>query len=56
MSLELNEKEVKILLQRMGFDYSDKTVLIPAYRSDILHEIDLVEDIAIAYGYDNFIP
>lgn len=54
LGLELNEKEVKILLQRMGFDYSDKTVLIPAYRSDILHEIDLVEDIAIAYGYDNF--
>ena len=54
LGLELNEKEVKTLLQRMGFNYSDKTVLIPAYRSDILHEIDLVEDIAIAYGYDNF--
>ena len=25
-------------------------VLIP------LHEVDLIEDIAIAYGYDNFIP
>ncbi len=31
-------------------------VLIPPYRADILHPVDLVEDIAIAYGYENFIP
>jgi phenylalanyl-tRNA synthetase beta chain len=30
------------------------TALIPAYRTDILHWIDLVEEVAIAYGYDNF--
>ena len=27
---------------------------IPAWRSDILHEIDLVEDVAVGYGYDKF--
>jgi phenylalanyl-tRNA synthetase beta chain len=26
-------------------------VLIPAYRIDVLHEIDLVEEVAIGYGY-----
>ena len=26
------------------------------WRTDILHEVDLIEDIAIAYGYENFIP
>lgn len=35
----------------------DKTVsvTIPATRSDILHPCDLVEDVAIAYGYDNLV-
>lgn len=49
------EKDLKPLLEKMGFGH-DKDVLIPAYRSDILHPIDLVEDIAIAYGYDSFTP
>ena len=31
-------------------------VLVPPYRTDILHPIDLVEDIAIAYGYQNYVP
>ena len=31
-------------------------VTIPAYRTDILHEIDLVEDVAIGYGYYNLTP
>jgi len=31
-------------------------VMIPAYRADFLHECDLVEEVAIAYGYDRLIP
>ncbi|MDH5791531.1 MAG: phenylalanine--tRNA ligase subunit beta [Candidatus Bathyarchaeota archaeon] len=31
-------------------------VRVPRYRTDIMHPIDLVEDIAIAYGYDRFVP
>jgi phenylalanyl-tRNA synthetase beta chain len=31
-------------------------VSIPAYRSDILHSHDLMEDVAIAYGYHNITP
>jgi len=31
-------------------------VQIPSYRADIMHPIDLVEDIAIGYDYDNFEP
>ncbi|MBP7669061.1 MAG: phenylalanine--tRNA ligase subunit beta [Candidatus Eisenbacteria bacterium] len=31
-------------------------VSIPVYRSDILHEMDLVEDLAIGYGYHNIVP
>ena len=29
-------------------------VEIPRWRADILHEIDLIEDVAIGYGYDKF--
>lgn len=29
------------------------TVTVAAYRNDIMHEVDLIEDIAIAYGYHN---
>jgi phenylalanyl-tRNA synthetase beta chain len=38
----------------MGHDYKNKKALVPNYRADILHPIDLVEDIAIAYGYEHF--
>ena len=31
-------------------------VKIPCYRTDIMHKIDLVEEIAIAYGFSNFKP
>ncbi len=54
LGLNLNEKEIKNYLEMMGFSYNNKKVLIPCYRTDVMHEIDLVEDIAIAYGYENF--
>ena len=54
LGLNLKEKDVKNYLERMGFGYKNKTVLIPAYRYDIMHQVDLIEDIAIAYGYENF--
>jgi phenylalanyl-tRNA synthetase beta chain len=31
-------------------------VEVPCYRTDIMHPIDLVEDVAIAYGYDKIVP
>ena len=56
LGLNLNEKQLKDCLERMGYAYKNGTVLIPAYRTDILHQIDLAEDVAIAYGYENFKP
>jgi phenylalanyl-tRNA synthetase beta chain len=56
IGLKLEEKEVKHLLEKMGFGCKGKKVLIPAYRTDILHQIDIAEDVAIAYGYENFEP
>ncbi len=56
LGLGLKETEVINLLSKMGYGYEKKSknVLVPAYRADVLHQIDLVEDIAIAYGYENF--
>ena len=56
LGLDLKEPDVKKLLEKMGYDYFRGVVSIPAYRTDILHEVDLIEDIAIAYGYENFVP
>lgn len=60
LGIKLNEKDVKGYLARMGIGYENKNgksiALVPAYRTDILHWIDLTEEIAIAYGYENFKP
>ncbi len=56
LGLELNEKQMKECLEKMGYDYDKSFVEIPAWRTDIMHEVDLIEDIAIAYGYEKFIP
>ena len=54
LGLQLKETEIKKLLGRMGLGYENKNVLIPPYRADIIHQVDVIEDIAIAYGYENF--
>jgi phenylalanyl-tRNA synthetase beta chain len=56
LGIELNEKTLKNLLEKMGYNYDKKTVEVPAWRTDVIHEVDLIEDIAIAYGYENFEP
>ncbi|MCD6448289.1 MAG: phenylalanine--tRNA ligase subunit beta [Thermoplasmata archaeon] len=52
------EKEIIEALLRMGHDVSVEgekiKVFYAAWRTDILHPIDLVEDIAIGYGYEKF--
>lgn len=56
LGLELNEKQLKKLLEKMGYNYNNGEVEIPSWRNDILHEVDLIEDVAIAYGYENLVP
>ncbi len=54
LGLNLNEKELKMYLEKMGHNYNSSIIEIAPWRTDILHEIDLVEDVAISYGYNNF--
>ncbi len=56
--LNLSIKEYKNLLERMRYDVKEKSdselsVGIPPYRTDIMHQYDIIEDAIIAYGYDN---
>jgi len=53
LGIPLTKNKIKQLLEKMRYDVQDTTVLIPPYRKDILHHVDLVEDIGIMYGYDN---
>ena len=54
LGLDLKKNKIKELLEFMGYDYKNNKVLVPAYRSDVIHEVDIIEDIAIAYGFENF--
>ena len=59
-----SSEEISLYLSRMGFGSNvireenggELEVGIPAYRTDILHPIDLVEDVAIGFGFENFSP
>lgn len=59
--LELTATQVSNLLKRARFgvarsDQAQLTVLVPPYRIDILHTVDIIEDIAIAYGLNRMKP
>ncbi|MEW6035804.1 MAG: phenylalanine--tRNA ligase subunit beta [Candidatus Micrarchaeota archaeon] len=56
LGVELKEKEAAGYLARMGYGYEKGKVLVPPYRADVMGLVDIIEDIAIAYGYNNFKP
>jgi phenylalanyl-tRNA synthetase beta chain len=61
LGLRLTAKQIAALLPRAGvgvekFDSSKVTVRVPCYRIDVMHSIDVVEDVAIAYGYNKIKP
>ena len=59
LGIETSCEQIASSLGRMGFDakVAEAGVVaatVPLYRSDIMHEADLIEDVGIAYGYQNF--
>ncbi|HEV8360246.1 MAG TPA: phenylalanine--tRNA ligase subunit beta, partial [Candidatus Thermoplasmatota archaeon] len=58
LGLDLTPAQIAKALQRAGHgakpSKSGVQVQVPCYRVDILHEVDLVEDVAIGHGYANF--
>jgi phenylalanyl-tRNA synthetase beta chain len=61
LGLHLSGKQIAELLSIAGFRIektaSNKVgVLVPCNRVDVMHPVDLVEDVAIAYGYNRISP
>jgi|SRR3989344_5613186 len=56
LGIKMNKGEIKNCLEKLGYKYHNKKALIPCYRTDIMHGVDIIEDIAIGYGYGKFIP
>lgn len=60
IGVDLSSKETVGCLKRMRFGAHDMgqncSVTVPCYRTDIRHEHDLIEDVAIAYGFKNLKP
>ena len=57
LGIDLSTEEIVKQLERMRFgakalDEETIEVKVPAYRADILHNFDLIEDIAKGYGYE----
>jgi phenylalanyl-tRNA synthetase beta chain len=61
LGFPLTAKQIAGLLPRAGFGVEKTrgnvvTVQVPCYRVDVMHQVDLVEDVAITYGYDRVKP
>jgi phenylalanyl-tRNA synthetase beta chain len=60
LGIRLKKDEAVALLERMQYNAKvtgqKVSVEIPCYRADIMHPVDVIEDIAIAYGYNRFEP
>ncbi len=53
LGLNLKDSEIKTLLEKARYKFQNYKILIPDYRQDIMHPVDVIEDIAIMYGYSN---
>jgi phenylalanyl-tRNA synthetase beta chain len=57
---ELSEKTVKQALETYGYEVSVRKgsvkAKLPLYRQDLLHAMDVVEDVAMSRGYGSFAP
>ncbi|MCW4024978.1 MAG: phenylalanine--tRNA ligase subunit beta [Candidatus Bathyarchaeota archaeon] len=61
LGLELSAEKIAELLQTAGLGVAKVSadvvdVLVPFYRVDVMHPVDLMEDVAVAYGYNNIEP
>lgn len=56
LGVKFNKSDVVRSLKRMGYGIDGDYIVIPRYRADVMHFVDIVEDIAIVYGYNSFEP
>ena len=53
LGINITEKEYLEYLSKLGFNISEKLIIVPSYRNDIKSQNDLAEEIARVIGYDN---
>jgi phenylalanyl-tRNA synthetase beta chain len=60
LGLKLESHQIAELLRRARYDAQVKNgvieVTVPCYRVDIMNSVDVIEDVAIAYGFNNISP
>lgn len=61
LGLDLSPRKAAEIIEKMryaflGEENGDIRVKAPFYRSDLMHEVDLFEDLAIGFGYDRLEP
>jgi phenylalanyl-tRNA synthetase beta chain len=61
IGVSLKSPKIAGIMKRMRFGVGKikrdfLTIFIPPYRTDVMHEVDLIEDLAIGYGYNKLEP
>ncbi len=60
IGIDIDKNHLEKYLNKMGhsvnFEGDVVTVKSPSYRADILHQVDIIEDVAMGYGYSNIKP
>jgi phenylalanyl-tRNA synthetase beta chain len=61
LGLKLSPEKIADLLLTAGLGVEKigdafVEVIVPCYRVDVMHQVDLIEDVAISYGYNNIEP
>jgi phenylalanyl-tRNA synthetase beta chain len=56
LGVNFTEAQLLKLLAKMGYTPAGRKLRVPCYRVDVMGWVDLAEDAAIAYGYNNFEP
>ncbi|MCL2296489.1 MAG: phenylalanine--tRNA ligase subunit beta [Methanomassiliicoccaceae archaeon] len=58
LGIDLSENGIKEAIERMGmsvsFDGDEAEISIPSTRLDIMHKVDVFEDVAVGYGFERF--
>jgi phenylalanyl-tRNA synthetase beta chain len=56
LGVPFTQEQVAALLAKMGYRVEGNFAYSAGYRADVMNEVDLIEDVAIAYGFNNFEP
>ncbi len=54
LGIKLDNLKIKDLLGSARYNFKNYVVEVPPFRHDIMHPVDVIEDIGIMYGYHKF--